>query len=198
MQDFIKQRAAELSAFGVSVLKNALSKGFSLGSVQEGFTAFSNMVRESLYNSIVQGIIDALMETSLYKKALVPLLETISDAFQIALTGETFNVTLFNSLIQPALASLGDVLTSMQPMFESAYNIMSQIRESLKLPALGTSTTGTSVGTTSLPYNPEASTVFTSQNIIHVTVEVDGKTLGDVIAEQYESNVNLQEVANGR
>jgi len=198
MQEFIEQRAAELSAFGVNILKNALSKGFSLSSIQEGFAAFSNMVRESLYNSIVQGIIDALMETSLYKRALVPLLETISDAFQIALTGETFNVTLFNSLIQPALASLGDVLTSMQPMFESAYNIMSQIRESLKLPALGTSTTGTSVGTTSLPYNPEASTVFTSQNIIHVTVEVDGKTLGDVIAEQYESNVNLQEVANGR
>jgi len=198
MQDFIKQRAEELSAFGVNILKNALSKGFSLSSIQEGFAAFSNMVRESLYNSIVQGIIDALMETSLYKRALVPLLETISDAFQIALTGETFNVTLFNSLIQPALASLGDVLTSMQPMFESAYNVMSQIRESLKLPALGTSTTGTSVGTTSLPYNPEASTVFTSQNIIHVTVEVDGKTLGDVIAEQYESNVNLQEVANGR
>lgn len=183
-----------LEQFGQTVVKTSLLEGFQATDIETGFESFKDAIYKNMYDAILEGIVDALMATEIYKNALTPLLNTISDAFQMSLETGTFDVSQFYALIQPMLDSTMTNLDALTPAFEAAYDVLAQIREQFGI-TMDYVPGGAADSSRNLLFNPDISTPYEQiENNVYVTIEVDGDVISNVVARQSQTNPELFEV----
>lgn len=121
--DTIEQTAEET----ISQYASNIGEAFTQASSQEGFSLFMTNVKQGMFDAVSQGIINAFLTSEVYKSVMSPLTNAINEAFTQAMSSGEFNVQLFKSLIQPSLSILDGTLESLEPLFESVYDLISYV-----------------------------------------------------------------------
>ncbi|MBF0103250.1 MAG: hypothetical protein HQK77_20310, partial [Desulfobacterales bacterium] len=116
-----KQQIEEL----VGYAKNGLSDVLNASNYQEGFNSW----KESAYNSLVDGVTQAMMD-SMATKAIEPYMAGINDIVQESInTGDT-------SKLKDALQGLKPVLNSLEGQFEEVFDLNQAIKDIKKMGTL--------------------------------------------------------------
>jgi len=148
---------------------------------------FATNVKTVMYENIVSGIVNALAESAIYQEVLAPTMVAISTAFNQAYENGMFNVIKFQQLVAPAIQTFKTGLGALQPAFEAAYGVVSEIKGTLLPPPPPPPPPPPSEA----PYytTPEGERVFTS------ATDASARALGGVIVEQLQimPNANIDE-----
>ena len=123
--------AQELFESVKELLVTTLSTALQQANAMDAWENFSLGMRESIYNNIVSGVVDALAESAIYQQTIAPVILAISSAFSGATTNGVFNAGKFQELVSPALSSFQTNIQGMAPAFSSAYDVVRSVRESL-------------------------------------------------------------------
>ena len=108
----------------------SVGDAFEQATKQEGFLSFKNNIKQAMYDSVSQGIINAFLTSDIYTQALYPVTSVIETAFQQAMTGGIFNPTVFESLVRPAFESIDDVLGTLEPIVSTIWDLVDYTRRS--------------------------------------------------------------------
>lgn len=111
----------------ISQYASNIGDAFLQATSAEGFSMFTTNVKQGMFDAVSQGIISAFLTSDIYRSVMGPLTSAINEAFTQAMTGGAFNESLFRSLIQSPMAMLNTTLSSLEPMFNSIYGLISYI-----------------------------------------------------------------------
>ena len=112
------------------LMQDSLAQAFRTdGTVAEQWTAFSQNIRNSLYNSVLDGMISALMQSEMFQQALAPTIKGIEDALSASWEGGIFDPEKFNEMMTPAIAAMESNLVMIEPVFEAIANQMAGLKE---------------------------------------------------------------------
>jgi len=108
----------------------SVGDAFEQATKQEGFLSFKNNIKQAMYDSVSQGIINAFLTSDIYTQALYPVTSVIETAFQQAMTGGIFDPAVFESLVRPAFESIDDVLGTLEPIVSTIWDLVDYTRRS--------------------------------------------------------------------
>lgn len=126
-----------IQALGSAETKTGIATAAIQAGISAGFTdgadGFSQAVRQSLYDTIVGSIIDALLATELYQAALTPFTDTLGAAMKQAFVTGVFDPTTFQAIMQPAIdATLGNI-TALETTLGPVWAMMDGFKTDLGL-----------------------------------------------------------------
>ncbi|HNR12065.1 MAG TPA: hypothetical protein PKM59_01995 [Thermodesulfobacteriota bacterium] len=124
-----------------SAISAGFSAGFQAATAEEGWAAFEQAIYQSIYDTIEQSVIDAFIQSEVYKSALAPFTETIGTAMEEAWATGIFDPAVFSSIMQPALSQTMTNIEALEPAFTDIYAMTAQIRTNLGLDGTGDETT---------------------------------------------------------
>jgi hypothetical protein len=116
-----------------STATSAMNNALSVGDAALGWRMFLKDLRQGIYESIVDGIIEAFVTGQIATKAIAPFIEQFDAAMQEAMKSGSFDPGVFENLMGPALAGLEQQLSTLGPQFDAIYRLIQQVRTALNL-----------------------------------------------------------------
>lgn len=118
----------ETVVYSAQTVQDALTAALMISDPAiDKWESFTQHIKSSLYEAIVGGITEALMESALFQRALLPITIGIQDAFEAAFDGTTFNAQAFFNTVDPLIAGLSTTLETLKPAFEAVSAVTTQL-----------------------------------------------------------------------
>lgn len=114
-------------------ISKAFTEGFKAATVEEGWDAFTQSIHQSIYDTIVQSVIDAFIMSEIYQAALTPFTETLGTAMEEAWATGVFDPVTFNNIIGPAIDTTLGNIEDMEPAFNAVSGVLDTIEDQLGL-----------------------------------------------------------------
>ena len=105
------------SAAGAS--SSIIGSAFKDSIMTNDFTQFGLSVKDAVFSSVSDGLLEALMQSEMFQGALQPLFYGVQNALNQSLVNGEFDAALFNTLATPYLGQVNDVLSDLQPAFDT-------------------------------------------------------------------------------
>jgi|LGOV01.1.fsa_nt_gb hypothetical protein len=112
-----------------------INAAFTTGLKAGDFDVFGDALRDSVYNSIVDGVLMAFSQTSMIQDSLQPLLFSIDTAIAESLSTGVFDAEIFRELIDPQIATVGETISAMEPVFNEMNDVLEHFKTALGLNA---------------------------------------------------------------
>jgi hypothetical protein len=92
------------------------------------WASFEQELKGSIYNTILDGMTQAMMQSAVFQQALQPFFMSLDEAFTKAMVSGSFNVGTFWSQMQSPLGSLDSMIEGLRPAFEAMAQVTQQIQ----------------------------------------------------------------------
>ena len=103
--------AGQLSATTVSsALRSAVETS--------DFNAFGRSIKDSIYQNVTDGVLEALMQSSMFQSALSPIFYGLQTAMDKSFAGGEFNLDQFMSMATPYLGQANNAISQLAPAFD--------------------------------------------------------------------------------
>ena len=156
-----------------AVLGDALMVALDSGS----FLLFKSTIAERIYNSITEGLVQAMISSSFLEQSLLPVYGKIQETFAAATAGGGFDIGIFREGIGGAIGNLGSIFNQMKPAFDEIASLGQMIREMF----IGQFQTGGIVPKTGLAMVHEGEHISPEGgNIMNLTINADIVTTDNV------------------
>jgi len=160
-------QTGETMGFISSIISGAFTDAIDSGD----FTSFTRGLKESVYDAVKGGMIEAMLSSSVIQGIIKPFQEGFSKAFEMASEMgkiglpyggkygpggkaidyiKSFNVNKFMAYMQPWLSSIGSLTMALQPAFSGISGALDMVGGSL---GLGSESSGIQLGSTNSGMN---------------------------------------------
>jgi hypothetical protein len=95
------------------------------------FISFREGLKDAVFNSVSEGLINALVASETFKGVLSPLFYGVQSAIDQSFATGTFNPDVFNQVAGPYLSQLNAVMADFQPIFEMISGAVMSTREAI-------------------------------------------------------------------
>lgn len=115
-------------------LTAALTEGFKTETLNDAFTAWENFtkkLREDVFTKVRDGLIQALIRTTIYQQALAPLFQAIQEAIEETSETGIFDPAKLQAKLGPAIALFNAMIGTMQPLFDVVMGILKNVGGSI-------------------------------------------------------------------
>ena len=103
--------AGETSAVVVSnALKNSI--------YNNDFTMFGQSIKDTIYQNVTDGVLEALMQSEMFKAALTPVFYGLQNAMDSAFASGNFDLETFMNMATPYLGQVNNAISQLEPAFD--------------------------------------------------------------------------------
>ncbi len=124
-----KMRAAGIAS--AQIIGQAFRASLDTGD----WASFEQGVKESIYNMVLDGMVNAMLQSAMFQRALQPFFMSLDEAFEKAMETDEFDVEAFRRALTPELEGLTKTLGVLKPLFEAVYGVVGEFKTIL-LPEL--------------------------------------------------------------
>jgi len=126
---------AALAKFEAAMATSAQTMGtaFKAGIEAGSWAEFEVALNKSIYDQVLDGFINAMMQTTAFQRILQPFFLGFSDALDTSLKEGVFSLENFKTMMDPLFVTMQDGIASLQPLFEASSGYFNDLKTSLGL-----------------------------------------------------------------
>jgi hypothetical protein len=113
-----------------TAFSSSVAAGLKAGTEKSGFRVFTTNLKQSISDSIIDGMTTAFVQAAALQKLLMPLYQYITQSVSTALE-KGFNIDEFIKTIKEKYAPIVTAMGTMEPLFAALYGATADIRKTI-------------------------------------------------------------------